>query len=261
VIIAEANGKRKPVTITREIFRKIVQPIDERYKQCCQRVVDQLRSSGKKIDRVLMVGGSSRLFHVSGMARKVFGMEPCCDADPDNSIVKGAAVWAVKCFGDGSEAILIGPGSHLVKYINMQTVLSHAICVAARRSLGGSDTNEYNCCVVPANTPLPYEFRERFAPVDPHSSSVVVKFVSGQPEQLSAPCPVLHEVRVPIRPSDKHTDRIIVEGKITEEGVVNITVKDELLDKSITDSFVHAAGLTKAEIDQKRRQFEQEKGA
>jgi molecular chaperone DnaK len=260
VIVAEANGKRKTVTLTREIFRKIARPIDERYKQCCQRVADQLKSTGKKIDRVLMVGGSSRLFHVPGIAREVFGIEPSCDADPDLSIVKGAAIWAVKCFGDGSETIFAGGRSHLVKAINMQTVLSHAICVAAIRNFGSSDMNEYNCCVVPANTPLPYEFRERFSPADPHSSSVVVKFVSGQPEQLSKDCPLLHEVKVPIRPSDKHADRIIVEGKITDEGVVNITVKDELLDKTITDSFVHAAGLTKAEIDQKRRQFEQDKG-
>jgi len=260
VVIAEAGGKRKPVTIKREIFKKIAQPIDERYKKCCQSVVDQLKNSGRKIDRVLLVGGSSRLFHVPEMVREIFGMEPCCDTDPDLGIVKGAAIWAVKCFGDGSQAILIGGGSHLVKDINMQTVLSHAICVAALKNLSEIDTNEYNCCVVPANTPLPYEFRERFAPVDSRSSSVVVKFVSGQPDQLSTQCPVLHEVRVPIRPSDKHADRIIVEGKITEEGVVNITVKDELLDKPINDSFVHAAGLTKAEIDQKRRQFEQEKG-
>ena len=260
VIIAEAGGKRRLVQMTRETFRKITQPIDERYKQCCQRVVDQLKSSGRKIDRVLLVGGSSRLFHVPDMIREVFGMEPCCDMDPDLGVVKGAAVWAVKCFGDGSEAILIGTGSHLAKDINMQTVLSHAICVAAHRNLGSSDTKEYNCCVVPANTPLPYEFRERFAPVDPRSSSVAVKFVSGQPDQLSRDCPLLHEVKVPIRPSDKHADRIIVEGKINEEGVVNITVKDELLDKPVTDSFVHTAGLTKAEIDQKRRQFEQEEG-
>ena len=89
---------------------------------------------------------------------------------------------------------------------------------------------------------------------------MVVKFVSGQPGHLSRDCPLLHEVKVPIRPSDKHADRIIVEGKITDEGVVNITVKDELLDKPVNDSFVHAAGLTKSEIDQKRQQFEQEKG-
>jgi molecular chaperone DnaK len=260
VVIVEGEGKRKPVTLTRDIFRRIMLSNDERFIACCKRIYQKMKKHGKKIDRVLLVGGSCRQVHVPDMVRDVFGIEPSRDANPDFMVVTGAAIWAVKCFGDGSEAILTPRGSQLVKDIAMQTVLSHAICVAARRNLSGSDTNEYNCCVVPANTPLPYEFRERFAPVDPRSSSVVVKFVSGQPKQLSDECPVLHEVRVPIRPSDEHADRIIVEGKINEEGIVNITVKDELLDKPVTDSFVHTAGLTKAEIDQKRKEFEQDRG-
>ena len=62
-------------------------------------------------------------------------------------------------------------------------VAAHAICVATQRDKG--DSKEYNCLIVPANTSLPHEFEERFAPADPGSPAVVVKIVQGKKDEPS----------------------------------------------------------------------------
>ena len=140
----------------------------------------------------------------------------------------------------------------------MKTVAAHAICVAARRSGDKNDSEEYNCVIVPANTDLPYEFEERFAPVDPHQTSVVAKIVQGEPDQPSKDAAVLRKITVPIQPSDKHADRIKLKGRYTEEGLLETVFIDELLGKPVSDSFVHSAGLSKAEISSKREQLSTE---
>jgi len=135
----------------------------------------------------------------------------------------------------------------------MQTVASHPLCVAARKDK--NDPQEYNCVIVPAGTPLPHEFGERFSPVDPGQREVLIKIVQGDPGELSAHASPLREIKVPIKPSDKDQDRIRVKGRYTEEGLLELTVMDEILGKPISDSFVHKTGLSEAEIDDKRRQL------
>jgi molecular chaperone DnaK len=260
-IAAEAGGKRKAVVLTRDVFKTLVKPLDEKAIACCGRVREHLASKGKKIDRVLMVGGTSRLFHIAGLIKEVFGMEPSKDADPDFIVAKGAAVWAAKCFGDDSMALTIGGEKHLVKSIDMQTVAAHAICVAAFKSRS-NDNREYNCPIVPANTTLPYEFEERFAPVDSKTTCVIAKFVIGEPDQLSNDCPVIREINIPTQPSDKHECRIVIRGKYTEEGTFEMTLVDELKGVPVRESFNYVAGLSKTDIDQKRRDFDKaQKGA
>ena len=63
---------------------------------------------------------------------------------------------------------------------------------------------------------------------------------------------MLREIRVPIAPSDQDQDRIRVKGRYTAEGLLELTVVDDLSGKTVSDSFVHKPGLSRDEIEQKR---------
>lgn len=253
MLVAEADGKRVPIEFTQKMLRNVGQPFDERFVSCCQRLLDELNNRGKRIDRVLLVGGNSRQPHVATMVEKVFGMEPSKNTDPDLVVAKGAAVWAEVCFGDKDHAICVGGHHYLASEINMKTVSAHAICVAAIRDK--SDPEERNCIIVPANTSLPHDFEERFSPVNPGSSEVTVKIVQGKEGELSKNCPLLRKFTVPIQPSGNDEDRIRLKGRYTEEGLLELTVVDDLLGKPVSDSFIHKTGLSEDEINQKRKQL------
>jgi molecular chaperone DnaK (HSP70) len=240
------------------MLREAGRPLDERFIHCCKRVADELASRGKRIDRALLVGGNCRQPHVPEMVQTVFGLEPSRDADPDLVVAKGAAIWAAVCFGSKGQTVAIGEHRYLASEIEMKTVAAHAICVAAQRDK--DDPEEYNCLIVPANAPLPHEFEERFAPAKPGSSEVVVKIVQGQKDEPSKNCPLLRKVTVPIQPSDNDENRITLKGRYTEEGLIEVTVVDDLLGRPISDSFVYKAGLSDAEIDQKRKQLRKDMG-
>ena len=91
VLVAEADGKRKAINFNRQMLRDVCKVFDERLIAGCKSMYQQLQARGKKVDRVILVGGSSRLFHVPEMVKDVFALEPCRDTDPDYVVAKGAA--------------------------------------------------------------------------------------------------------------------------------------------------------------------------
>jgi molecular chaperone DnaK len=254
-LVAEANGKRLPIKFTRQMLREVGRSLDERFVNCCKRLLEKIHSQGKKIDRVLLVGGSTRLPHVPEMAKEVFGMEPSRDTDPDFAVVKGAALLAARHFGDKDQVLKVGEHRYLAAEICVQKVAAHAICVAARKKKPEDDGKEYNVEIVPAGIPLPYDFEERFAPVRPGQSSIIVKIVQGEPEALSDNCPIIRKFTVPIQPCTEDMERILLKGRYTEEALIEMTVVDDLLNKPINVSFTYKAGLSEAEIDEKRDQL------
>lgn len=257
-LVVEAEGQRIPIKFTRKMLREVGCPFDERFTKCCRKLRKQLDSQDKKNHRVLLVGGSSRLPHVREMVQEVFGIEPSHDADPDFVIVKGAAILAAVHFGDKAQTIAVGEHYYLAEDISVQKVAAHAICVAAHKRGEEDDGQEYNVQIVPAGVTLPYEFEERFAPLWPGQSSVVVKIVQGEPGALSKNCTILREFRVPIKSASKDMDRIKHKGCYTDEGLLEMTVVDDLLNKPIDVSFTYEAGLSDAEIDEKREQLKKD---
>ena len=192
------------------------------------------------------------------MVKSVFGIEPSKDVDPDFVVGKGAAIWAEKCFGEKTKTISVGATKYLASEIEMEIVAAHAICIAAMKDCSGNDRREYNCQLVPANESLPCEFSEHFAPANPAQRSVEIKLVQGEPGELSSKSTLLRKIAVPIKPSDNHADRINVKGKYTEQGLLEITVMDELLGQPVSDSFIYNAGLSEAEIDEMRIKLNKE---
>ena len=237
------------------MFREASKEPDNRFIGCCKKVLKELTERKIKVDRIILVGGSSRLFHVPEMVENVFGIKPLRDTDPDLAIVKGAIVRAESIFGNGEKQLNLDGHMYLAADIKAQTVAAHAICIAARKTADSNDQEEYNVEIVPANTSLPYEFQERFAPVNPSQRSVVVKIIQGKAGELSSKSTLLRKIEVPIDPSEKDTDRILVKGRYTEEGLLEITVIDEIRGEPFSESFIHSAGLSNAEIERKIEQL------
>lgn len=255
VLMPEAGGRRTTVELTRKLLRKIAKEYDQRFMDCCRQLADQVAQANERIDRVLLVGGSSRLPHVKEMVQDVFQITPSTDTDPDLVVAKGAAVWSAVCFGSPDEALVIGEHRYLPSEITITSVSAHAICVAARKADDPSGV-EYNHAIVPANTALPCTFKKKYAPLHPSQHMVVVKLVQGQPDQPSESSTLIREIRAPIQPSEKDASRICVQGEYTEEGLLKITVIDELLGQPVSESIVYKTGLSEADIQIKKQELE-----
>lgn len=171
-------GVRTRVEITRQQFEALTRDLLERTETTTSIVVKEAGLDWSQIDRVLLVGGSSRMPMIAEMLERVTGKAPDRSASPDEAIAHGAALYAGMLMhpGDDSQATscqLINVNSHSLGVIGLDTQTRERV----------------NAILIPKNTPLPYRTRRIFQTAKPNQRSVKVSVLEGEshrPEECIA---------------------------------------------------------------------------
>jgi len=100
-ITADASGpKHLDLTLSRAKFEEMTYHLLERCKKPVKQAMSDAKLTENDIDRILMVGGSTRMPMVVDYVRKEFGKEPNKDINPDECVALGAAVQGAVLSGD-----------------------------------------------------------------------------------------------------------------------------------------------------------------
>ncbi len=105
VFEAEFDGKN--LTITRETFEKLIQPLIKKTINSCRAAMKDSELIKADIDVVVMVGGSTRVLAVQNAVSKYFGQELNCDVNPDEVVALGAAIQADILAGNTTDVLLL----------------------------------------------------------------------------------------------------------------------------------------------------------
>jgi molecular chaperone DnaK len=101
------RGSRCAVTVTREAFEHATADITERMVAPAERAMADAGLSGADLDRVILVGGMTRMPAVRALVRRVTGIEPYAHVDPDRVVALGAAVQAGVLAGQVRKVTLV----------------------------------------------------------------------------------------------------------------------------------------------------------
>ncbi|MCD6010420.1 MAG: hscA [Flavipsychrobacter sp.] len=96
-----------PVSLTKEQFNKLIQPLIDRTITACQNSLRDAGLKAEQIDAVVMVGGSTRVPLVKESVRQFFGKEVFDSMNPDEVVALGAAVQADILAGNNTEMLLL----------------------------------------------------------------------------------------------------------------------------------------------------------
>ena len=101
------------------------------------------------------------------------------------------------------------------------------------------DMNSYNVPIIPFGSKLPFEAIECFSPISHNASAVAVKLFDGNAGELSDNFTPLEQAEVKVQPTDEEDNEDRIEFKITmnEEGLVDLKVRDKLLNKPVPIKF------------------------
>lgn len=91
-VFLSANGINASITLTREIFDELTAPLLNRTQKIMEFVLEDANIEWKDIDKVLLVGGSTRMKQVPAMIERVTGIKPSLDVNPDEVVALGAAI-------------------------------------------------------------------------------------------------------------------------------------------------------------------------
>jgi molecular chaperone DnaK len=172
-------GIRMRIDVSREEFEDMIRDLVERTETTTSLAVRQLGLEWSEIDRVLLVGGSSRVPMVADMLRRITGKAPDCSQSPDEAVAHGAALYAGMLMAQGAPAgsadpHRAGPACELIN------VNSHSLGVVGIHPKTRVRTN---IVLIPRNTALPARAVRVFTTAKPNQRSVRVPVVEGESER------------------------------------------------------------------------------
>ena len=257
VIPLRIGCERTSIELTYDQLKEYSAPVIKILRQCCQRALEKAELQPSQIDKVILVGGSTRLRFVQEIIKDIFGQDPVTDTDPDLAVAKGAAILAATHYGRAGQQIVVEGRKYLAGAIKTRQIAARDLCVAAIVKKNEDETNERNIPIIPASSKLPYEATEHFTPIDAGTNKVNVKLYDGHAGELSKNCAPLEEVEVQVQPTDEsnNNDRIEFRILMDTEGLVHIDVRDKLLNKPVPIKLKFHTGLTDSDVQEKRKCF------
>ena len=237
-ITADASGpKHLDLTLTRAKFDELTADLVERTMIPTRKAMEDAGLSGSDIDKILLVGGSSRIPAVQEAIRKYLGKEPHRGINPDECVSGGAAIQGGVLSGDYD-----GKGVVLLDV----TPLSLGI-----ETLGGVCTT-----IIERNTTIPTSKSQVFSTAADNQPSVEIHVLQGEREMAAGNKTLGRFNLTDIPPAPRGIPQIEVKFDIDSNGIVHVSAKDLGTGKSQNITIQSDSGMSKEDIDRMVKEAE-----
>jgi molecular chaperone DnaK len=235
-ITADATGpKHLEETLTRAKFEELSAHLVERTLGPTRQALKDAGLEPSDVDKVVLVGGSTRIPAVQEAIKKLIGKEPHKGINPDEVVALGAAVQAGVLTGDVKDVVLLDV-----------TPLSLGI-----ETLGGVFTK-----LIERNTTIPTSKSQIFSTAADNQTAVEIHVLQGEREMAADNKTLGRFQLTDIPPAPRGVPQIEVTFDIDANGIVNVSAKDLGTGKQQKITIQSSSGLSEEEIQRMIKEAE-----
>jgi len=167
-VACDYQGRSSRVEISRQQFEEATQDLLDRTRFTTTQTLKAAKLDWDRIDRVLLVGGSTRMPMVRNMLRQASGKEPDASVAADEAVAQGAALRA---------GLLLAKSQGKPATFSIKNVNSHSLGVVG---VDPQTQRKRNGIIIPRNTPLPVTAKRTFKTQKANQKSILVEVVEGE---------------------------------------------------------------------------------
>src|ERR687898_489563 len=225
------------INLTRSKLEELLRPIVEKCKNPMLQAIQDAKLTPADIDKIIMVGGPTRMPIVRQFVATIMGKEPERGVDPMEAVAMGAAIQGAIIAGDVSSDILLVDVTPLTLGLEVLGGLKEAL--------------------IERNTTIPTKKSKVFTTAADYQSAVTIHVVQGE-RPMAADCVSLGTFNLTgIPPAPRGVPQIEVTFDIDANGILNVTAKDLGTSKEAKITITATTKLSKDEIEKLKKESEQ----